>query len=174
MNNLYYQRLQLLMTVLGYYEGACDGVWGAATIAAKVKWEDDDDMFEPAVPNNGLPFAPTTQLPECMTWKRGPEVFMTPHLSVKVIDELLKDTRHRLFTVSMLSTENENEKETSAIAPEQNVPDEDKPTQNSESHTPQIDGEPRSGTGSEAEAPTVGDSSVQPQSKKWTDKRKPK
>lgn len=59
----FYQQIQVIMTFLGFYDGACDGVWGPKCIAAKRKWE-YDDSFEPAVPSNGLPFTGRDRLPK--------------------------------------------------------------------------------------------------------------
>lgn len=59
----FYQQIQVIMTFLGFYDGACDGVWGPKCIAAKRKWE-FDDSFEPAVPSNGLPFTGKDRLPK--------------------------------------------------------------------------------------------------------------
>ena len=59
----FYQQIQVIMTFLGFYDGACDGVWGPKCIAAKRKWE-FDDSFEPAVPSNGLPFTGRDRLPK--------------------------------------------------------------------------------------------------------------
>lgn len=67
MLNRFYQKQQLIMTMLGYYDGVCDGVWGPKCIAAKAKWE-TEDSFEPAVPSNGLPFVGRGKLPEGMNY----------------------------------------------------------------------------------------------------------
>lgn len=67
MLNLFYQKLQLIMTMLGYYDGLCDGVWGPKCIEAKRKWELHDD-FEPGVPSNGLPFNGRGKLPKGMSY----------------------------------------------------------------------------------------------------------
>lgn len=47
-------RQQLIMQVLGFYNGKVDGIWGPATMEAKRRWE-MSSRFEPAIPNNGLP-----------------------------------------------------------------------------------------------------------------------
>ena len=67
MLNRFYQKQQLIMTMLGYYDGVCDGVWGPKCIAAKAKWE-TEDSFEPAVPSNGLPFVGRGKLPRGMNY----------------------------------------------------------------------------------------------------------
>ncbi|QQO90323.1 hypothetical protein pEaSNUABM5_00181 [Erwinia phage pEa_SNUABM_5] len=67
MLNRFYQKQQLIMTMLGYYDGVCDGIWGPKCIAAKAKWETEDD-FEPAVPSNGLPFVGRGKLPKGMNY----------------------------------------------------------------------------------------------------------
>ncbi|QYW03823.1 hypothetical protein pEaSNUABM46_00180 [Erwinia phage pEa_SNUABM_46] len=63
MLNKFYQKLQVIMTMLDLYDGACDGVWGPKCIAAKRKWELMDE-FEPGVPSNGLPFNGRGKLPQ--------------------------------------------------------------------------------------------------------------
>ena len=67
MLNIFYQKTQVIMTMLGLYDGACDGVWGPKCIEAKRKWELMDE-FEPAVPSNGLPFNGRGKLPKGMNW----------------------------------------------------------------------------------------------------------
>lgn len=67
MLNKFYQKLQVIMTMLGLYDGACDGVWGPKCIEAKRKWEMMDE-FEPATPSNGLPFNGRGKLPKGMNW----------------------------------------------------------------------------------------------------------
>ncbi|AQT28649.1 putative lysozyme [Erwinia phage vB_EamM_Yoloswag] len=67
MLNKFYQKQQLIMTMLGYYDGVCDGAWGPKCVAAKAKWE-LDDSFEPAVPSNGLPFVGRGKLPKGMNY----------------------------------------------------------------------------------------------------------
>lgn len=67
MLNKFYQKQQLIMTMLGYYDGVCDGVWGPKCVAAKRQWEFEDN-FEPAVPSNGLPFVGRGKLPRGMNY----------------------------------------------------------------------------------------------------------
>ena len=67
MLNKFYQKLQVIMTMLGLYDGVCDGVWGPKCIEAKRKWEMMDE-FEPATPSNGLPFNGRGKLPKGMNW----------------------------------------------------------------------------------------------------------
>lgn len=67
MLNKFYQKLQVIMTMLGLYDGQCDGVWGPKCIEAKRKWEMMDE-FEPATPSNGLPFNGRGKLPKGMNW----------------------------------------------------------------------------------------------------------
>lgn len=62
MLNKFYQKIQVIMTMMDLYDGACDGVWGPKCIAAKAKWELMDE-FEPGVPSNGLPFNGRGKLP---------------------------------------------------------------------------------------------------------------
>ena len=56
------QRQQMILKFLGYYQGACDGIWSEKTIAAKRDFE-VSGKFHPAYPNNGMPFDPTSKLP---------------------------------------------------------------------------------------------------------------
>ncbi|QZE56038.1 hypothetical protein pEaSNUABM52_00180 [Erwinia phage pEp_SNUABM_52] len=65
MLSTFYQKIQIIMTLLGLYDGQCDGVWGPKCIEAKRKWEMLDE-FEPAVPSNGLPFNGRGKLPKGM------------------------------------------------------------------------------------------------------------
>ncbi|AWY08448.1 hypothetical protein HOT49_gp177 [Erwinia phage vB_EamM_Alexandra] len=67
MLSAFYQKLQLIMTMLGLYDGQCDGVWGPKCIEAKRKWEMMDE-FEPATPSNGLPFNGRGKLPKGMNY----------------------------------------------------------------------------------------------------------
>ena len=48
------RRQQMILTVLGYYEGKCDAIWSKDTIAAMRKFE-ASGKFAPALPRNGLP-----------------------------------------------------------------------------------------------------------------------
>lgn len=56
------QRQQMILKFLGYYTGACDGIWSEKTIAAKREFE-VSGKFSPAYPNHGLPFDFTSKLP---------------------------------------------------------------------------------------------------------------
>ncbi len=56
------QRQQMILKFLGYYQGACDGIWSEKTIAAKRDFE-VSGKFHPAYPNNGMPFDPFSKLP---------------------------------------------------------------------------------------------------------------
>lgn len=67
MLNTFFQKQQLIMTMLGYYSGKCDGIWGPKCVEAKRKWEYEDN-FEPAVPSNGLPFTGRGKLPKGMSY----------------------------------------------------------------------------------------------------------
>ena len=53
---------QAVMTVLGYYHGALDGVWGPKSQVAKAAWE-RSNKFVPAPPNGGMPFTDRGLLP---------------------------------------------------------------------------------------------------------------
>lgn len=45
----------MLLHVLGYYRGKCDGIWSELSIKAKRAFE-RDPKFKPGLPNNGMPF----------------------------------------------------------------------------------------------------------------------
>lgn len=50
------QRQQIILALLGYYNGKCDGIWGPATVKAKQRFE-CSGKFNPGYPNNGMPFS---------------------------------------------------------------------------------------------------------------------
>lgn len=84
----FYQQIQVIMTILGYYEGKCDGAWGPQSIEAMRKWE-MTDSFEPAIPMNGKPFVGRGRLPEGIMY--GPNAtLMSEHLTSEKGLELLK------------------------------------------------------------------------------------
>ncbi len=60
------ERQQLILKVLGFYQGHLDGVWGPISIAAKKKFE-ADKRFVPGMPNNGMPFREGQTYPAGMT-----------------------------------------------------------------------------------------------------------
>lgn len=84
----FYQQIQVIMTLLGFYDGQCNGVWGPKSIAAMRKWEMTDE-FEPAVPLNGKPFLGRGRLPEGFEYGPGPSILCDLLYSDKAI-ELLK------------------------------------------------------------------------------------
>lgn len=49
------ERQQLILQVLGFYNGKLDGIWGPKTVEAKKAFE-RSTKFNPGIPNNGLPF----------------------------------------------------------------------------------------------------------------------
>lgn len=55
MNRRQIQNQQMILKVLGFYRGKCDGIWSKQTIKAKQEFE-RDPKFKPAYPNNGMPF----------------------------------------------------------------------------------------------------------------------
>lgn len=57
------QRQQIILALLGYYNGKCDGIWGPATIKAKQRFE-CSGKFNPGYPNNGMPFSYDGPFPE--------------------------------------------------------------------------------------------------------------
>lgn len=84
----YYQQIQVIMAVLGYYEGKCDGAWGPKSIEAMRQWE-MQDSFEPAIPRNGMPFTGRGQLPDGMMYGQGVSI-ISEHLTSERGLELLK------------------------------------------------------------------------------------
>lgn len=55
MNRRQIQNQQMILKVMGFYRGKCDGIWSKQTIKAKQEFE-RDPKFKPAYPNNGMPF----------------------------------------------------------------------------------------------------------------------
>ena len=94
----FYQQIQVIMAVLGYYEGACNGVWGQKSIDAMRKWELADD-FEPATPQNGKPFTGRGKLPDGIHYGAG-LTLITEHLYSEKAQELLKTP---ILTVEMIN-----------------------------------------------------------------------
>lgn len=60
------RRQQLIMHVLGFYDGALDGIWGPKSIEAKKRFE-ASPKFMPAIPANGMPFAGRAPFPNGIT-----------------------------------------------------------------------------------------------------------
>lgn len=56
------RRQQMILTVLGYYKGSCDGIWSKASIEAMRKFE-ASGKFAPALPRNGLPLDLYSKMP---------------------------------------------------------------------------------------------------------------
>ncbi len=50
-------RQQVILKGLGFYSGPLDGIWGPQSIEAMSKFERRLDMYRPARPVNGMPFA---------------------------------------------------------------------------------------------------------------------
>lgn len=86
----FYQQIQIIMTILGYYDGVCDGVWGPKCIAAKREWEYHDD-FDPATPSNGLPFTGRDKLPKGMVYFHKGLTIMWPRMTKEVVDKILSE-----------------------------------------------------------------------------------
>lgn len=59
---------QTVMAFLGFYKGPIDGIWSMDSISAKRRFE-EDDLFLPCYPNNGLPFTARQKLPANLYWK---------------------------------------------------------------------------------------------------------
>ncbi|MNQ34441.1 hypothetical protein D3C85_478950 [compost metagenome] len=79
---------QLVLFHLGYYKGTIDGIWSAASIAAKRKFEGEPG-FLPAYPNNGLPFGERDKLPK--GWRYGVKGIighstLTPERTKEILD----------------------------------------------------------------------------------------
>ena len=60
---------QVVLAFLGYYNGAIDGIWSAASMKAKVAFECADN-YVPGIPSNGLPFGLTDRLPKGLYWDK--------------------------------------------------------------------------------------------------------
>lgn len=63
------QAQQVVLAYLGFYKGPIDGIWSGDSISAKRRFE-CDDLFIPAAPSNGLPFAHKCKLPKGMLWDK--------------------------------------------------------------------------------------------------------
>ncbi len=87
MNALYYQQIQVIMAILGFYDGKCDGAWGPKSIEAMRKWE-MTDSFDPCLPQNGKPFMGRGKLPEGIMY--GNKGLISEHLVSEKGLELLK------------------------------------------------------------------------------------
>lgn len=88
----YYQRIQLIMAHLGYYNGEFDGIWGPACVQAKRDWEMADE-FEPAAPNGGLPFRVNGKVPKGLHWGIRTKGLMCAGLTEDRVQELLKSRK---------------------------------------------------------------------------------
>lgn len=100
MLNKFYQKLQVIMTMLGLYDGACDGVWGPKCIEAKRKWEMMDE-FEPATPSNGLPFNGRGKLPKGMNYGYKTLDIIWDQWDQEKADAILKE-KGALLTVDVI------------------------------------------------------------------------
>lgn len=83
----FYRQIQVIMTILGYYNGVCNGVWGPKSIEAMKKWE-ATDAFEPAIPYNGRPFTGRGRLPKGFQY--AGLTILCPELETDKAKELLK------------------------------------------------------------------------------------
>lgn len=93
---------QVVLAFLGYYNGAIDGIWSAATINAMQKFECADE-FLPAVPTGGLPFPANSRLPKGMYWDK--RTVSHRSLTPEKIKEIL-DRRSRTVQSTPLSSSN--------------------------------------------------------------------
>jgi len=85
---------QLVLFHLGFYKGNIDGIWSAATIAAKRQFE-ADPSFLPAYPNHGLPFGDRDKLPK--GWRYGHKgVIGHADLSPERAAEIMKEHEARI------------------------------------------------------------------------------
>lgn len=100
MLNKFYQQQQVIMTLLGYYDGKCDGVWGPKCFEAKRLWE-TTDAYEPAVPTNGLPFSGRGKLPKGMSWGHKGLSIVWSGWDEEKAAEILKD-KGELLTCSLV------------------------------------------------------------------------
>ena len=63
-------RQQLILKELGFYTGPLDGVWGPDCIDAMQRYENRLDLYRPARPSCGLPFADGARLPSGLWFSR--------------------------------------------------------------------------------------------------------
>lgn len=74
------QRQQEILSVLGFYHGKFDGIWGPKTIEAKKRYE-GDAKFVPGIPNNGLPFGDRGPFPALISINHATGLLEHPALA---------------------------------------------------------------------------------------------
>jgi hypothetical protein len=84
------KRQQQLLTVLKFYTGKIDGLWGPSSIAAMVKFE-ASPSFIPGIPNHGMPLGDTGPFPagiiKDLEVKRYSAVLLTHDLLINPVVE---------------------------------------------------------------------------------------
>lgn len=63
-------RQQMILKELGFYTGPLDGIWGPDAIEAMKRFENRLDIYRPARPSCGLPFADGARLPAGLWFSR--------------------------------------------------------------------------------------------------------
>lgn len=74
------KRQQEILSVLGFYHGKFDGIWGPKSIEAKKRFE-ADARFIPGIPNNGMPFASKGPYPALITINHATDMLEHPALT---------------------------------------------------------------------------------------------
>lgn len=98
------QNQQVVLALLGFYTGVCDGIWGPATIAAKKRFE-ADPRYRPAVPTFGMPIVAHAALPAVLQRDpKNPAMLQVIGASPERVKEIC-DKRCRLHTNAKPRTE---------------------------------------------------------------------
>lgn len=118
------QRQQMILSVLGYYQGICDGIWSSKTIAAMRQFE-SSGKFAPALPRNGLPLDLHSKMPpgifrDTITATAGAGLLTCAGLDLDKITELTPNS-----TAEESKDLNESESQNSDSAQNSSAPDSD-------------------------------------------------
>lgn len=81
------KRQQMIMQALGFYSGKIDGIWSQKSIEAKRAWE-LSGKFNPAYPNNGLPFGDADPVPKGMRFDKVTRMFTHTALTQTMIEDI--------------------------------------------------------------------------------------
>lgn len=96
------KRQQALMKVYGFYNGAIDGIWGPASIAAKKAFE-ASPSFKPGYPNNGMPFKNTGPFPKGIRMQHG----RIPMITCDGLEEVLREANQKAADLNNALAERE-------------------------------------------------------------------
>jgi len=83
------QRQQVIMSKLGFYKSACEGIWGPEAIAAKSAWE-RDPSFIPGLPTNGLPLGDRDPLPQGVSFDKATRLFRLEGMTDEEMDKYVE------------------------------------------------------------------------------------